>query len=113
MTIACQSLNGPRKAGLARAGMALGVLLCLALISCSPTTTQVRTVTPAAPQLPLGTAGIPHDAQPAANKPSPAQNDYRIQPLDTIQVSVFNEADLSVQRRVSPQGHRSEEHTSE
>jgi polysaccharide export outer membrane protein len=32
------------------------------------------------------------------------QNDFRIQPLDMIQISVFNEADLSVQRRVSPQG---------
>src|ERR1019366_5394634 len=105
MTKAAQSLNGKRKAALASAGMALGVLLCLALISCSSTTTQMRTVTPAAPQLPPGTTGIPHDAQSAANKPSPVQNDYRIQPLDTIQVSVFNEADLSVQRRVSPQGH--------
>lgn len=38
------------------------------------------------------------------NKQPAVQNDYRIQPLDTIQISVFNEADLSVQRRVSPQG---------
>ena len=43
--------------------------------------------------------------RPVTNNQSLAQNDYHIQPLDTIQVSVFNEADLSVQRRVSPQGY--------
>ena len=41
----------------------------------------------------------------ATNKLPSVQNDYRIQPLDTIDISVFNETDLSVQRRVSPQGY--------
>jgi len=86
-------------------GLALGLVLCLALVSCSSTTTQFRTITPAAPQAQRGVPSIPPDPQPAANKPSPVQNDYRIQPLDTIDISVFNEADLSVQRRVSPQGY--------
>jgi protein involved in polysaccharide export with SLBB domain len=99
-----QSCRGAQKAALARAGMALGLLLCLALTSCGSTTTQVRTVAPAAPQFSQGTVDLPAGAQPAANKPPTAQIDYRIQPLDTIDISVFNEADLSVQRRVSPQG---------
>jgi protein involved in polysaccharide export with SLBB domain len=94
-----------KKAVLAHGGTALGLLLCLALISCGSEATQVRTVTPAAPRLPQAAISIPQDAQPAASKPSPLQNDYRIQPLDTIQISVFKEADLSVPRRVSPQGY--------
>lgn len=31
-------------------------------------------------------------------------SDYRIQPLDTIQINVFNEAELSIKSRVSAQG---------
>jgi protein involved in polysaccharide export with SLBB domain len=100
-----QSFTGAQKAAVARGRIVLGLLLCLALISCRSATTQVRTVTSAAPQLPQVAPGVPPDAQPAANKPSPVQNDYRIQPLDTIDVSVFNEADLTVQKRVSPQGY--------
>lgn len=94
-----------QRAAFARGWMALGLLLCLALISCSSTTTQVQTVTPGVPRLPQAAISVPQDTQPAADKPSPVQNDYRIQPLDTIDISVFNEADLSVQKRVSPQGY--------
>src|ERR1039457_5354817 len=83
MTMAGQSFIRAQKAALARAGMALGLLLCLALASCSSTTSQVHTFTPAAPQFSQGTPSIPPNTQPAANRPSPAQSDYRIQPLDT------------------------------
>jgi polysaccharide export outer membrane protein len=83
-----------------RVGVTLALLLCFALAACSSATTQVRTITPATAQLPQGGP----DTQLTASRPSPAQIDYRLQPLDTIDISVFNEADLSVQRRVSPQG---------
>ena len=35
---------------------------------------------------------------------TPSHTDYRIHPLDTIQINVFNEANLSVKARVSTQG---------
>ncbi len=100
-----QSFWGATKATIARTGMALSLLLCLALISCTSTTTRVSTITPSAPEQPQVATILPPDAQTAANKPPLIQNDYRIQPLDTIQISVFNEPDLSVLRRVSPQGY--------
>jgi protein involved in polysaccharide export with SLBB domain len=95
----------PQTAIFARAGAVLGLLACLVLTSCQSATTQFRTITPARSQSPQVVTNIPTDAQPSANKPSSIQIDYRIQPLDTIDISVFNEADLSVQKRVSPQGY--------
>lgn len=100
MTKFGQRFARAQKVTLAPGAAALGLLLCVALTSCTSTTTQVRTVSPTVSQLPP--AAI--DSAPVASKPTPTQIDYRIQPLDTIDISVFNEADLSVQRRVSPQG---------
>ena len=102
--MAGQNFFEAQKSALALAGGALGLLLCLALAACSSTSTQVSTVTPAAPQLPQSAPAVLPDAQTTANNPPSLQNDYRIQPLDTIDISVFNEAELSVQRRVSPRG---------
>jgi protein involved in polysaccharide export with SLBB domain len=104
MAMAGQSFSESQETALTRTGWALGLLFCLALASCSSTTTQVHTVTPSMPQLSQRTPSTPSEVLSGANKPLAVQNDYRIQPLDTIQISVFNEADLSVQRRVSPQG---------
>jgi polysaccharide export outer membrane protein len=102
--MAGQNFFKVQKSAHARVGWALGLLLCLALAACSSTSTQVRTVSSAAPQLPRSAPLVLPDAQTTANNPPSIQNDYRIQPLDTIDISVFNEAELSVQRRVSPRG---------
>jgi polysaccharide export outer membrane protein len=48
------------------------------------------------------TAGSPASPGRIASASSPS--DYRIQPLDTIQINVFNEAELSIKSRVSAQG---------
>lgn len=100
--MAGQSITGTIKEILTRAGVVMDLLFCVVLASCSSPTTRVRTITPASPQAaPITAPAI----QPTTSKQSFVQNDYHIQPLDTIQISVFNEADLSVQRRVSPQGY--------
>lgn len=103
--MAGQSFIEAQMTALTRMGWSLGLLLCLALASCSSTTTRVQTVAPSAPQLSQGPLSDPPSSLSAINRPASVQNDYRIQPLDTIDISVFNEADLSVQRRVSPQGY--------
>jgi protein involved in polysaccharide export with SLBB domain len=104
-TMAGQNFTEKQKTALSCMSWALGLLLCLALTSCSSTTTQVHTVTSPAPQFSKQTPSTPLENLSATNKLPAVQNDYRIQPLDTIDVSVFNETDLSVQRRVSPQGY--------
>ena len=104
MAMAEQTFSELQETALARTGWALGLLLCLSLSSCSSTTTQFQTITPAVPQVSQRTPSAPSETVSSTNKSADVQNDYRIQPLDTIQISVFNEADLSVQRRVSPQG---------
>jgi polysaccharide biosynthesis/export protein len=86
-------------------GLILGFVSCLALVSCSSGTEQVRTSSSARTELPRPTVANAPASQPVTNVTVPADTDYRIQPLDTIQISVFNEADLSVNRRVSPQGN--------
>jgi polysaccharide export outer membrane protein len=105
MTMARLNFIEAQRTTLARMSWALCLLLCLALTSCSSTTTQVHTVTSPAPQLSQQPPSAPHETFSATNKLPFVQNDYRIQPLDTIDISVFNETDLSVQRRVSPQGY--------
>jgi protein involved in polysaccharide export with SLBB domain len=105
MAMAGQIFIETQKMALPRMRWAIGLLLCLVLASCSSTTTRVQTITPAAPQPSQRAPGVPAETVAATNKPLSVQNDYRIQPLDTIDISVFNEPDLSVQRRVSAQGY--------
>ena len=83
----------------------LGLASCLALTSCSSEPVQVRNVSPAKTQVPKEKASTtPSGTQPAKTVSVTADNDYRIQPLDSVQITVFNEPDLSVKVRVSPQG---------
>src|SRR5579862_5750519 len=94
-------------------GAAVILALCVStnLVSCSSPTTHVKTVTRVVPQPAVQVVTAPTSApadtnnQPVAPPATAVQNDYRIQPLDTVQISVFNEPDLSVSRRVSPQGY--------
>ena len=88
----------------ARAAFTIGLIcFCLALGSCSSETVQVRTV-PFQTQAPQKAGNTPSNATPAKNASSETDTDYRIQPLDSIQITVFNEPDLSVKVRVSAQG---------
>jgi polysaccharide export outer membrane protein len=86
----------------ARLTISLG--LCLGLVGCtggqysSSRTIRHSTLTGAQP----ATAGSPASSGRIASASS--QSDYRIQPLDTIQINVFNEAELSIKSRVSAQG---------
>lgn len=83
----------------------LSLAFCIALTACSSEPVQVRSVSPAQAQVPPGKVGsTPSNAQSARIASAMAENDYRIQPLDSIQITVFNEPDLSVKVRVSPQG---------
>ena len=82
-------------------GPIMGSILCLALMSCSSETVQVRTVAPSKSQVPENASS---KVTPAKNASSGIDNDYRIQPLDSLQITVFNEPDLSVRVRVSAQG---------
>jgi polysaccharide export outer membrane protein len=79
--------------------------VCAGLASCTgqqPSTTRiVRQPTPA-PASPKATTSAP--AQIERTISLPVLTDYRIQPMDTIQINVFNELDLSVKVRVSAQG---------
>jgi protein involved in polysaccharide export with SLBB domain len=61
-------------------------LLYISLASCSSQTRTEALVSPASPTL-----------------SAPAPSEYRIRPLDTIQITVFNEPDLSRKTRVSAQ----------
>lgn len=88
-----------------RANSILGLAACLAFASCSSEVTQVQAATPIKSSPPGETTTHSPAAQPVTNIPPTADNDYRIQPLDTIQISVFNEPDLSVKVRVSSQGN--------
>jgi|GEM_PF-404345 len=88
----------------ARAGFTMGLILCLVLVSCSSETVQVRTVAPSRTQVPQKAGSTPSNTTPAKSASSETDNDYRIQPLDSIQITVFNEPDLSVRVRVSAQG---------
>ena len=97
----------PQTSPFARAGAVLGLLTCLVLTSCQfDNDAELHTIRPCLRSQALKTDDrslLPEGlAQPPVNKPSSI--DYRIQPLDTIDISVFNETDLSVQKRVSPQG---------
>jgi polysaccharide biosynthesis/export protein len=105
MTLSRLNFIKAQRKPLAHTGWVLGLALCLALTSCSSTTTQVRTITSPTQQLSQKPVSTSPEALVATTKLPAVQNDYRIQPLDTIDVSVFNETDLSVQRRVSPQGY--------
>ena len=83
----------------------LGLISCLTLTSCSSETVQVRPVTSSKTQVSREKASSsPSNTRPVTNVPLATDNDYRIQPLDTIQITVFNEPDLSVKVRVSAQG---------
>ena len=89
----------------ARAGFMAILAFCLGLVSCSSEPVPVRALAPANTQVsqerPAGTAS---GTQFAKNTSSAPDNDYRIQPLDSLQITVFNEPDLSVRVRVSAQG---------
>jgi polysaccharide export outer membrane protein len=93
------------KALVIRAGLMLSLVSCLALTSCSSETVQVRSVTPSNTQARREKATTtPSNTQPAKTASVTADNEYRIQPLDSVQITVFNEPDLSVKVRVSAQG---------
>ena len=89
----------------ARAGFMAILAICLGLVSCSSEPVPVRALTPANTQVsqekPTGTAS---GTQSVKNTSLATDNDYRIQPLDSLQITVFNEPDLSVRVRVSAQG---------
>ena len=77
--------------------------LCLGLTSCtSPTAKSYRTVSDfiAADQPQTHTSATAAGATPVS---SPL-HDYRLHPLDTIQINVFNEPDLSIKARISAHG---------
>ncbi len=84
-------------------GVAVSLGLCLGLASCtglqSTSSHTIRRTAPGDVPQPLAKA-TPFQTGHAASVPT----DYRIQPLDTIQINVFNEPDLSVKARVSAQG---------
>jgi polysaccharide biosynthesis/export protein len=82
----------------------MGLILCLAFISCSSETVKVRTVAPSGTQPVQKDGGTSSNTALAKTVLSETDNDYRIQPLDSIQITVFNEPDLSVKVRVSAQG---------
>lgn len=84
----------------------LSLVSCLALTSCSSETVQVRTIAPSNTRVPREKASnTPSNTQPVKIAPATADNDYRIQPLDSLQITVFNEPDLSVKVRVSARGN--------
>ena len=85
-----------------RLTISLGV--CLGIVSCtgsdySSSRTIRHSTDPGAQPV---VAGNPAQSGRATGVSSPS--DYRIQSLDTVQINVFNEPDLSVKARVSAQG---------
>lgn len=72
--------------------------LCLGFLSCTGGEyARTRTIRHADQSPSVSSA----QAQRASGS---SASDYRIQPLDTIQINVFNEAELSIKSRVSAQG---------
>ena len=87
-----------------RANSILGLASFLVFASVSSDITQAHAATPAETSPQRETVTNSPASQPVTNA-SAADNGYRIQSLDTIQINVFGEPDLSVRVRVSSQGN--------
>jgi polysaccharide biosynthesis/export protein len=82
--------------------LTISLALCLGFVSCADTYSSSRVIRTTPTEGQSVVASNPSQPAHAGHVVSPS--DYRIQPLDTLQINVFNEPDLSVKARVSTQG---------
>jgi len=80
----------------------ISLALCLGFVSCAETYSSSRVIQPGPSS--SESSAVVHSSAQAASTSASSPSDYRIQPLDTLQINVFNEPDLSVKTRVSTQG---------
>jgi len=96
--------GGSREALRASMRCLVSVALCIVCASCADTYSTSRVVRRPTPSTAVTTSPGSKSAQTTAVASRASASDYRIQPLDTLQITVFNEPDLSVKARVSSQG---------
>ena len=81
----------------------ISLAFCLGAMSCTESFSSSRLIHRAPPAEPQSVE-LGNSSQPTGVVSISSPSDYRIRPLDMLQINVFNEPDLSVKVHVSAQG---------